>query len=270
MVHATFDGNDEFVLNTELFADSLGTVSCTPAGIEMQFTDLGAFEDAVKGWDWVNQEHINHIFFITSHPGCSVEHSRGVYNVSAITFDSGKQSAVLSGSALAFEDVIHDGQIVIESFPDTSGDLEKRVSGGASVHINKKFTGDIHHDHSFALKCTDCAAVVSGTVRVTVDISFFHISEAYVELTANAEVTAALELQVKSSITKSGELIIVSSPYGFNILGVVQVSIGPNFGVGWTGTLSGAGQVTWGASAQLAKNSYAKICLKGCSSKSSG
>jgi hypothetical protein len=283
-------GKDEKVINMEDFGDELERVDCTPPTMFMDFKTKGAFETAKLKWGWVNQKEQNHFILFVNHEKCGPKNQRVPYNITKIQYDEKKFIANMVAQKLDFKNAVHTGNLRVEAITTQTGAAQNsnvtinprwRLSQSGSIY--KDISGNIFNlvdgANNVRLDCTDCGT--NGRLGVAFDASWgvtswwppsVGVKHSYFEFWGtNVEAKLNVALSGHTNGNKGGSKKLYSFQiFGLEIPGVMRLGFGPEFGVGYTVSLTGGGKVAWGARAALTPSSYYRHCFKGCSSTKTG
>jgi hypothetical protein len=271
----------------EEFGDELEDVDCTPPTMFMDFKTKDAFEAAKQKWGWVNEKEQHHFILFVNHPKCGPKNQRTPYNITKIEYDAKKFVANMVAQKIDFKQACHTGRLRVEATTQQIGaqnaTLNPRWRLSQSGSIYKDISGNVFNigdaSNNVRLDCTDCGT--NGRMGVAFDASWgvtswwplkVGIKHAFFEFWgSNVEAKMNVALSGHTSSPKSGSKKLFSFQiFGLEIPGVMRLGFGPEFGVGYTVSISGGGKVAWGARAALTPASYYKLCFKGCSSTKSG
>jgi hypothetical protein len=279
------------VINMADFGAALEKVDCTAPTMSLDFKTSGPFKDAKAAWNWVNGATTNNVIMFVNHPSCGADKSAAPFKVTSIKYDDVKFIAYMTVTEIEdLESVIPDGDLVVETLAnvdepvlaasdDGSPAIAKRISASKStvISLNRSFDNkqifSIGSGANYAkLECTDCGTRGKIRVKLYAKIKWFKVKESYVEFRAE-DVQAWINLKLHGKGSKSGKghkVLVPITAYGFEIKHVATLRIAADIGVGYDASVSGEGQVTWGAKASLTNPSVWKECFKGCSDVKSG
>ncbi|KAK4188585.1 hypothetical protein QBC35DRAFT_473426 [Podospora australis] len=288
------DQDDVKVINMADFGTALEKVDCTAPSMALDFKEAGPYKEAKASWAWVDGAAKNNIILFVNHPSCGADKAETPFKVTSIKYDDVKFIATMQVTAIDdLESVIPDGDLTIETLADIQepiidardyeeGDaqeLDKRISGSLnpSISLNRNFDNknilNIGSSSNFVrLDCTDCGTRGKINVKLYAKISWFSVKTSYVEFRAqDVQAWLNLKLQGKGTRTHKGHKVIVPiTAYGFSIPKIATLRIAADIGVGWDASVSGEGQITFGATAKLTNPSVWKECFRGCDDTKSG
>lgn len=271
----------------ERFEGLTASVDCkgNDGTMSLTFSSLNAFNYALQGWKYINDNDDGQFLLIANHEGCGPDDSRQPYLISQVTEDSAALTTYLSAKPAPWSDVagsydLDFGQAI--PYQNTQrtkersfwGDIEnvgKAVldasTGNADLSKTVNFPMDVgEHGQRMniytddkgrlTLDCIDC--FLSGSFAVTGHISVDHFSLQDLTLKGSPQGLQAA-LQLEATITSSDEpdslqytKELFSFPIpdaGIEVEGIFKLGATLSYDVGVSSTFSGSATIDFGLQA---------------------
>ncbi|KAF2455707.1 hypothetical protein BDY21DRAFT_365432 [Lineolata rhizophorae] len=270
---------NQHVLSTERFQDSIASVSCDESSMTIAFNDQGSYESAKEAWGWVNEADAYNYIMVTSMEGCSDDGDRHCYVVSEMDADSEADSNTIrmAAEAQTWEDAMSAWELHMDTrgLEATQNNLQKRLGGDGTIDINKDYSKTLvtPFDFNGVTLSVDCASCgLSGTIDYKIDADLSVIPPSFdLNLEVDPKDLAAfmtfglnLEAQLTDAFEK--KVSIFGGPIDLFTPGIPGVTIGPaidaNIGVEiseWTASAT----LTAGGRLDFTDNPHIKVSTDG-------